>query len=75
MAGQSRIDALTDDGIRALQPGHPEGPGCAVAILREGGVDKTFFHGLASVENGDPIGPTRFFELPRSPNNFFAPGS
>lgn len=65
---------LSDDEIRALLPDHPEGPGCAIAILRGGEVERTFLHGHASVEHRVPIGPRTVFRVASITKQFLCAG-
>lgn len=68
------IAALSDTEIRALLPDHPDGPGCAIAILRAGQVERTFCYGNASIEHGAPIGPQTVFRIASVTKQFLCAG-
>jgi CubicO group peptidase (beta-lactamase class C family) len=74
MNAPASADALTDEDIRALLPEHPEGPGCAVAVLRRGEVERVFLHGHASVEHRVPIGPQTVFRVASVTKQFLCAG-
>lgn len=74
MNHQSEKPALTAEEIKACLPDHPEGPGCAIAILRAGEVEQTFFHGQASIEHAAPIGPKTVFRVASITKQFLCAG-